>query len=86
MSIPSCAPSPTDIAFVRATSSSSSGPAASPTGTSTLPARHRSPAAPNAEPMIASTAFGISASAITIRWFLAPPSACTRLPSAAAVA
>jgi hypothetical protein len=41
--------------------------AASPTGTRMLPARQRSPAAPNAELMIASTDLSMSASAITTR-------------------
>jgi len=42
-------------------------PAAAPTVTSTLPARQRSPAAPNADPIMASTVFAISASGITTR-------------------
>ena len=44
----------------------------------------RWPAAPNAEPMIPSTVLSITASGITTMWFLAPPSACTRLPALAA--
>ena len=57
---------------------------ASPTVTSTEPAMHRWPAAPKAEPMIALTVGSITASGITTMWFLAPPSACTRLPAWAA--
>ena len=52
----------------------------SPTTTQTEPARQRWPAAPKAEPMIAGSACSRSASGITISEFLAPPSACTRLP------
>jgi len=47
---------------------------------------HRWPAAPNAEPMIPSTVLSITASGMTTMWFLAPPSAWTRLPFAAPVA
>ena len=57
---------------------------ASPTVTTTEPAMHRWPAAPNAEPMIPSTVLSITASGMTTMWFLAPPSACTRLPALAA--
>ena len=41
----------------------------------------RWPAAPKAEPMSAATVWSITASGITTMWFLAPPSACTRLPA-----
>ena len=44
----------------------------------------RWPAAPNALPMIPPTVLSITASGITTMWFLAPPSACTRLPVRAA--
>ena len=44
----------------------------------------RWPAAPKAEPTIPSTVLPTTASGITTMWFLAPPSACTRLPEAAA--
>ena len=44
----------------------------------------RWPAAPNAEPMMLSIVFPITASGITTMWFLAPPSACTRFPARAA--
>ena len=57
--------------------------ASSPTITQTEPARQRCPAAPKAEPMIAGTALARSASSATIIEFLAPPSACTRLPVSA---
>src|SRR6202022_4914831 len=60
--------------------------AALPTTTATEPARQRSPALPKAELRMAATAISGSASGITTMWFLAPPSACTRLPLAAAVA
>ena len=52
--------------------------------TTTDPAMQRCPAAPNAEPRIPSTVCSITASGMTTMWFLAPPSACTRLPVAAA--
>ena len=51
-----------------------------PTGTATLPAMQRSPAQPNADACSALTAWSRSASGMMIRWFLAPPAACTRLP------
>ena len=43
----------------------------------------RWPAAPNAEPMMLSTVLSTTASGMTTMWFLAPPSACTRLPARA---
>ena len=43
---------------------------------------HRSPAEPNAAAARWSAAKSMSASGITIAWFLAPPSAWTRLPLA----
>ncbi len=45
----------------------------------------RSPAEPYAAPTSALAALRVSASGITTMWFLAPPSACTRLPCAEAV-
>ncbi len=54
----------------------------SPTGTATEIAMQRSPAEPKPAPISASTAWSMSASGMTIMWFLAPPSACTRLPAA----
>ena len=54
-----------------------------PTSTATEPARHRWPAAPNADPMIAGTAWARSASGITTSEFLAPPRAWQRFPVAA---
>ena len=59
--------------------------AASPTSTPSEIAMQRSPAEPKAEPISASTAWSMSASGITTMWFLAPPSACTRLPWCAPV-
>ena len=44
----------------------------------------RWPAAPKAEPTIPSTVLSTTASGIATMWFLAPPSACTRLPALAA--
>ena len=44
----------------------------------------RWPAAPKAEPRMPLTVLSSTASGITTMWFLAPPSACTRLPRAAA--
>ncbi len=83
-SVPSSRPSPTASAWVRGTSSFISGTLASPTAITTEPAMQRWPAAPNALPMMLPTVFGITASGITTMKFLAPPSACTRLPLAAA--
>src|ERR1022692_904806 len=84
ISVPGAAPSPIRRSRTFRSSASSNG-RDSPTATSTLPARQRSPAAPNAELMMASTLFSTLASGIATRWFLAPPNACTRLPCAAAV-
>src|SRR5499427_8960087 len=42
---------------------------------------HRSPAEPNPADTAASAARSVSASGRTTMWFLAPPSACTRLPA-----
>ena len=47
-------------------------------------AMHRSPAEPNAAAARCLAAKPMSASGSTIAWFLAPPSACTRLPLALA--
>ncbi len=57
-----------------------SGSATSPTATTTLMAMHRSPAEPYAADTAASAAMLTSASGSTTMWFLAPPSAWTRLP------
>ena len=57
----------------------------SPTGTTMLAARQRSPAQPKADSAMASRAWGMSASGMTKMKFLAPPRACTRLPWAAPV-
>ncbi len=50
--------------------------------TATEIAMQRSPAEPKPAPISASTAWSMSASGITIMWFLAPPKHCTRLPLA----
>ena len=44
----------------------------------------RWPAAPKPEAMRPSTVLSMTASGMTTMWFLAPPSACTRLPALAA--
>ena len=44
-------------------------------------AMQRWPAAPKPEAMRPSTVLSITASGMTTMWFLAPPSACTRLPA-----
>ena len=46
---------------------------------------HRSPAEPKPADTAASAARSRSASGSTTMWFLAPPSACTRLPAAVPV-
>ena len=55
------------------------------TATTAAIAMQRSPAEPKAAPIAASAARSMSASGSTTMWFLAPPSACTRLPCAVAV-
>ena len=77
-------PSPTLSARVASVSGPRRRSCASPTVTTTEPAMQRWPAAPKAEPMIPSTVLSITASGMTTMWFLAPPSACTRLPAFAA--
>ena len=81
---PCSSPGPTTILEAASRSGSSTPSAALPTATATDPARHRSPALPNAEFRIAGTASSRSASGMTTMWFFAPPSACTRLPFSAA--
>ena len=83
-SIDSSSPSPTCSAWVASVSGPISCSCASPTVTTTEPAMQRWPAAPNAEPRIPSTVLSMTASGMTTMWFLAPPSACTRLPGLAA--
>ncbi len=74
---------PTFIVRIFGASASTSRSAVfSPTGTATEIAMQRSPAEPKPAPISASTAWSMSASGMTIMWFLAPPSACTRLPEA----
>ena len=69
---------------MRSISSGSTVSRAAPTATITDPAMQRWPAAPKAEPTMPSTVLPTTASGITTMWFLAPPSACTRFPAAAA--
>ena len=83
-STPSSRPSPTRSFSVASRSAGMSVSWASPTVTTTEPAMQRWPAAPKAEPMMPSTVLSTTASGITTMWFLAPPSACTRLPALAA--
>jgi hypothetical protein len=56
----------------------------SPTGTATEIAMQRSPAEPYPAPISASTAWSMSASGMTIMWFLAPPKHWTRFAVGAA--
>ena len=83
-STPSSMPSPTRSSPVASRSAGMSWSCASPTVTTTAPAMQRWPAAPNPEAMSPSTVLSITASGMTTMWFLAPPSACTRLPALAA--
>ena len=81
----SSSPGPTRRAGIRlAIFSTSSSPIGS-TATTTEIAMHRSPAEPKPADTAASAARSRSASGSTTMWFLAPPSAWTRLPLAAAV-
>ena len=86
MSVPGSVPGPTLSRPLCSTSSSTSACPSDPTPTATLPARQRCPALPNADEIIAVTVLSRSASSMTIKWFLAPPSAWTRFPLAAPVA
>ena len=83
-SVRSSMPSPTVSASVASRSAGSTRSCAAPTVTSTEPAMQRCPAAPNAEPITPPTVLSTTASGMTTMWFFAPPSACTRLPVAAA--
>src|SRR3954465_9919341 len=83
-SVLSSMPSPTLSASVASRSAGTTRSCAAPTVTSTEPAMPRWPAAPNAGPMTPPTVLSTTASGITTMWFFAPPSACTRLPAAAA--
>jgi hypothetical protein len=85
MSEPSSRLGATFSARARVASSLISRSPASPTATTAEIAMQRSPAEPYAAPMMASAANPMSASGMTTAWFFAPPSACTRLPAAAAV-
>src|SRR5262245_14012673 len=84
ISLDSSRPGPTltVVAFRRSTSTSASP--ASPTATAAEMAMQRCPAEPNAAAVRWSAANSRSASGSTTAWFFAPPSACTRLPAAAA--
>lgn len=84
MSVSVSAPLPTRRVSERRISSGPSRDQASPTVTTTEPAMHRWPAAPKALEMMFSAVLAMIASGITTMWFLAPPSACTRLPVAEA--
>ena len=84
ISMPGTCPGPTFRRRARSSRRGSSASALLPTATSTEMAMQRSPAEPYAAPISASAARSMSASGITTMWFLAPPSACTRLPRRAA--
>jgi hypothetical protein len=81
ISTPACVPGPTGSASARRFSFSTSASPAGPTATTAEIAMQRSPAEPYAAPVSASAAKSRSASGSTTAWFLAPPSACTRLPA-----
>jgi hypothetical protein len=86
MSMPGVMPSPIFSARTRGASFATSASAvSSPTATATEIAMQRSPAEPYPAPINASATCSMSASGITTMWFLAPPSACTRLPWCAPV-
>ena len=68
---------------MRAAMASTRGSATAPTATTTEMAMQRSPAEPKPAEMAASAAASRSASGSTTMWFLAPPSAWTRLPARA---
>src|SRR5947209_16858860 len=78
-------PEPSFRPEAAAVNSPTSGPATLPTATTLEPARQRCPAQPNADAVMDATVALRSASGRTTRAFLAPPSAWTRLPCAAAV-
>ena len=75
-------PSPTRRVRVRSTIRATSSSAIDSVASTTEIAMHRSPAAPYPADTAASAARSRSASGSTSMWFLAPPSACTRLPAA----
>ena len=85
MSELSSSPGPTLIASACALSRSISGSAASPTATATAIAMQRWPAEPKPAAVRCLAVKSRSASGITTAWFLAPPSAWTRLPDALAL-
>ena len=74
-------PGPVTRARARSATAATSG-SASPTTTTALMAMHRSPAEPYPAAIRASAVAPRSASGSTTAWFLAPPSAWTRLPEA----
>ena len=80
---PFSSPLPTRRPSAAAISAGITRSCASPTVTSTEPAMQRWPAAPKDEEMMPSTVLSTTASGMTTMWFLAPPSAWTRLPARA---
>ena len=82
ISLAASRPEPTVTARALSLTASTTASAADPTATAAEMAMHRSPAEPNAAAARCSAAKSTSASGRTIAWFLAPPSACTRLPLA----
>ena len=85
MLTPDSPPWPTLICLARSTSPGTSQAPASPTQTTTEPARQRWPVLPKAEPRTPSMAASRLASGMMIEWFLAPHMHCTRLPAAVPV-
>ena len=77
----SSVPGPTRSRLIRARIRSISSSPTGSTATSAEMAMHRSPAEPNPADTAASAARSRSASGSTTMWFLAPPSAWTRLPA-----
>ena len=77
----SSSPGPTRSLATRSLILATSSSPMAPTATSTDTAMHRSPAEPKPADTAASAARSRSASGSTTMWFLAPPSACTRLPA-----
>ena len=82
ISLAASRPGPTLTARARSATASTTASAPEPTATAAEIAMHRSPAEPNAAAARWSAAKSMSASGITIAWFLAPPRAWTRLPVA----
>ncbi len=85
ISLSGSVPGPTFTDGIRSAILPTSSSAIVSTASTTLIAMHRSPAEPYPADTAASAAMSRSASGSTSMWFLAPPSACTRLPLAVPV-